>query len=146
MCLITKEKKYLKSKTDVICYKIMLKKGEELISPYRLMHMKRGVKIVALGDEEIRSTFNYSYNCDTIEIGNGFIHSYIDYNAALYNVSTIISIANKYFNTNVVICRCRIPSKTLFYRDNKFFNEYASKSIIIDDIIEINEGTARIHT
>lgn len=122
MCLELLSKK-LVAKEDIVCYKILRKRGNKLYTPYQEVKIKPGI---------FKATGTLSEDCGTRikTVGEGVIHTFAKYNQAL----------DEKGGENTLIYKCVIPKGTNYYIGLfKAFLSYGSE--VINVLEECNEDT-----
>lgn len=121
MCLITKNKSPLIAEDDIVCYKLLVKTGNDYRTPYKLMYLDNKIvygkkNLVAEGSEDIEHLpLHGSCIPDRYKITGGFIHCYTDHETAIYRAD--------FFDNNecvvyVTVFECIIPKGTAYYKGN----------------------------
>lgn len=115
MCLYSHTGNFtiLKSKEDVICYKVLAVKNGALVTPYthtvvNIKDIKRGKPFVAKEYKRLLKRQNKIFKDLVTDIDNireGAIHTYRDLEDAKYEDRDFFS----YHKTNIVIFECVIP-------------------------------------
>lgn len=122
MCLELLSEK-LVAKEDIICYKIVRKRGDELYTPYQEVKIKPGI---------FKATGTLSEDCGDRRktVGEGVIHTFAKYDQAL----------DEKDGKNTLIYKCVIPKGTNYYIGLfEAFLSYGSE--IINVLEECNEDT-----
>lgn len=122
MCLELLSKK-LVAKEDIVCYKILRKRGNELYTPYQEVKIKPGI---------FKATGTLSEDCGTRRktVGEGVIHTFAKYDQA----------RDEKGRENTLIYKCVIPKGTNYYIGLfEAFLSYGSE--IINVLEECNEDT-----
>lgn len=120
MCLWTNQKVAKTSNRAIVCYKIMLKYGSTVVSPYYASLVPEetlnGGLYIARGPEYIEADGkNYS-------VGGGFIHAY-------NNIDTAKNQLLRNFNCYARLYKCVIPAGTRYFESLPGFNEICAKEI-----------------
>ena len=126
MCLITTKNIPEIAQEDIVCYKIYILIGDELLSPYQGSPAPTINKVTnTLLDRAYLSNYRAAYM-----ISKGF-HSfkYLD---------DLIKELDFWLSFDIEIFRCIIPKGTKYY-EGKFNNSpsYCSESIILKEIINV---------
>lgn len=122
MCLELLSKK-LVAKEDIVCYKILIKRGNELYTPYQEVKIKPGI---------FKATGTLSEDCRTRRktVREGVIHTFAKYDQAL----------DEKGGKNTLIYKCVIPKGTNYYIGLfEAFLSYGSE--VINVLEECNEDT-----
>ena len=122
MCLELLSKK-LVAKEDIVCYKILIKRGNELYTPYQEVKIKPGI---------FKATGTLSEDCGTRRktVGEGVIHTFAKYDQA----------RDEKGRKNTLIYKCVIPKGTNYYIGLfEAFLSYGSE--VINVLEECNEDT-----
>lgn len=122
MCLELLSKK-LVAKEDIVCYKILIKRGNELYTPYQEVKIKPGI---------FKATGTLSEDCRTRRktVREGVIHTFAKYDQAL----------DRKDRKSTLIYKCVIPKGTNYYIGLfEAFLSYGSE--VINVLEECNEDT-----
>ena len=119
MCLWTRQKEAKVAKKNITCYKIMLKYGKMVVSPYYASFIPaatlNGGLYSACGSEHVEVS-----NVRVI-VGGGFIHAYSDLNVAKEELAR--------FNEWAHLYKCVIPAGTRYFRSIPEDHEICAKEI-----------------
>lgn len=122
MCLELLSKK-LVAKEDIVCYKMLIKRGNELYTPYLEVKIKPGI-FKATG------TLSEDYGTRRKTVGEGVIHTFAKYDQA----------RDEKGRKNTLIYKCVIPKGTNYYIGLfEAFLSYGSE--VINVLEECNEDT-----
>lgn len=152
MCLLLKENdsKVKIAKENIICYKWLVKKTDECMeSPYqykrytlnsKMKDYKKSDRTKLTTKERCALNVMYSH-----EINQGGFHTFKNYADAKMLIDTYHTLFQIENNASDVIVKCVIPKGTRYwtgvtpalvdYFENQLFESYASKELIITDVI-----------
>lgn len=126
MCLITFENLKI-AEEDIICYKILVKRGDTYITPFAEMDITNYVVNNKVWNDSAPEDIKTQILLDVpprkyYVIGEGFIHTYERSN--LY----IAGQLQKYFpEDEIIMLKCIIPAGTVYFEGND--DDYCSKSL-----------------
>ena len=126
MCLITFENSKI-AEEDIICYKILVKRGDTYITPFTETDVtdyvvNNKVWNDSVSEDIITRIFLSIPPKKYYVIGRGFIHTY------KRSYSYIADRLQKYLSEGeVVILKCIIPAGTVYFEGND--DDYCSKSL-----------------
>lgn len=135
MCLVLLDPEIKIAKGDIICYKVMVKRGETLISPYKGMRYECGTTYVSETPMRVKYGLlavhlgNHLKQIDAAHIEEGF-HSLVIEKEAVSLKSALQRQGPQY-----VVVKCLIPSGTryavgVFYSFRRSFSSFCSERII----------------
>ena len=123
MCLITTDIKRKVANEDIIVFKIFGKDNKSLYQKFDYTPFI-GKRYDETEEEEVNMITNH-----IIKVSGGFVHSFSDW----CRVKGILMMKEDE-EVELIIRKCIIPKGSEYYYSD-FWNEYASKSIIIGDIV-----------
>ena len=119
-----------KAKEDIVCYKVLCVRGENLFTPYTVDEVPSQIyegELPMVGDPlKSRRFFRRIFHSDLIE--EGYIHT--------FRVKQCALNATRYFERCGVetrIFECVIPKGTYYYQGTE--RDYASESIIFKELL-----------
>ena len=133
MCLITTDIKRKVANEDIIVFKIFRRNNKSLYQKFDYTSFI-GKRYDETEEEEVNMTTDDSLHYRTIiKVSRGFVHSFSDCYQANVRLM-MLKDAGFYGEIELVVRKCIIPKGSEYYYSD-FWNEYASKSIIIGDIV-----------
>lgn len=126
MCLITFENSKI-AEEDIICYKILVKRGDTYITPFAEMDITNYVVNNKVWNDSAPEDIKTQILLDVpprkyYVIGEGFIHTY------KHRYVYIADLLKQYFpEDEIVVFKCIIPAGTVYFEGND--DDYCSKSL-----------------
>ena len=134
MCLSTTDIERKVADEDIIVFKIFRKDNKSLYQKFDYTPFI-GKRYDDTAEEDIKVTvMDPIHYKTTIRVSGGFVHSFSDCSHAKETLIAQKDDAGLYEGVKLVIRKCIIPKGSEYYYGN-FCNEYASKSLIIGEIV-----------
>ena len=147
MCLLTTNKKVRVSKEDIVCYKIVKKKGDRFVTPFREAAISSSIiagtenfkgkvdefKRNLYGDPKIPNVYvNYAYSRKkNYKVEDGFVHTYKNLSDAIKLMKYDYIAYAMEDDEELRLFKCIIPKGCKYYAGKTWGKDesYASKEI-----------------
>lgn len=129
MCLEVKKPEIIVAQEDIICYKVLIKRDNSVVSPYWAFEYKIGETYKIEKPLEIKKRINYVRCCNEFEVRQGF-HSFEQFQTA----KAFLLYIQRPFRSGYCAYKCIIPKGT-----KMVYGYFSGRPSIASETIKIIE-------
>ena len=130
MCLkLNSNSKIVVADKDIVCYKVLIKRDNSVVSPYWAFEYKIGETYKIEKPLEIKKRINYIRCCNVFEVYKGF-HSFEQFQSA----KAFLLDTQRQFRSGYCVYKCIIPKGT-----RMIFGDFNGRPSIASEAIKIIE-------